>query len=571
MKLSLLPQMRHSHQQGAHLVSSPEASTCTCSTLASKDASRALQLAIWPSKATMAACDKTGWWWALHRQMCYHQAVGNVNLWLNKNSPAQPSPAQPSPAQPSPAQPSPAQPSPAQPSPAQPSPAQPSPAQPSPAQPSPAQPSPAQPSPAQPSPAQPSPAQPSPAQPSPAQPSPAQPSPAQPSPAQPSPAQPSPAQPSPAQPSPAQPSPAQPSPAQPSPAQPSPAQPSPAQPSPAQPSPAQPSPAQPSPAQPSPAQPSPAQPSPAQPSPAQPSPAQPSPAQPSPAQPSPAQPSPAQPSPAQPSLSMVPSPALPQHGQECRPIKHRNHIKALYGSNMFAGELCDPDKAATKNNGARGAGASNRFRGEHLIWVEAQLLQCRVAVSASFLRPLICYAAAEATPEAATTSFRVRGIDVISPLKAIVTLDNNVKGRLHVNMISKERVEAVGDVFSVGDELKAVVVSTNNDTEVQLSTKALELVPGQMKTDKQAVFANADKGLAQYLVTKNEIMEQRRKALTHLQILITDISQQSAVATATTRFERKPDGTYQPLPRLPAESTETTAAAEPAAEPAPRA
>ncbi|KAJ9514214.1 hypothetical protein QJQ45_012177 [Haematococcus lacustris] len=220
----------------------------------------------------------------------------------------------------------------------------------------------------------------------------------------------------------------------------------------------------------------------------------------------------------------------------------------------------------------------------------------------------------DATPEAATTSFRVRGIDVISPLKAIVTLDNNVKGRLHVNMISKERVEAVGDVFSVGDELKAVVVSTNNDTEVQLSTKALELVPGQMKTDKQAVFANADKGLAQYLVTKNEIMEQQRKALAHLQqvgsvvtgtanlrrkggwlialdgvsaalvrnrdlaqdlergqsvqILITDISQQSAVATATTRFERKPDGTYQPLPRLPAESTETTAAAEPTAKPA---
>ncbi|KAL6750782.1 hypothetical protein V8C86DRAFT_778858 [Haematococcus lacustris] len=252
---------------------------------------------------------------------------------------------------------------------------------------------------------------------------------------------------------------------------------------------------------------------------------------------------------------------------------------------------------------------------------KAQLLQCRVAVSASFLRPLICYAAAEATPEAATTSFKVNEVysgkvTNISPLKAIVTLDNNVKGRLHVNMISKERVEAVGDVFSVGDELKAVVVSTNNDTEVQLSTKALELVPGQMKTDKQAVFANADKGLAQYLVSKNEIMEQQRKALTHLQvgsvvtgtanlrrkggwlialdgvsaalvrnrdlaqdlergqsvqILITDISQQSAVATATTRFEQKPDGTYQPLPRLPAESTETTAAAEPAAEPAPRA
>ncbi|GFH19993.1 hypothetical protein HaLaN_17037 [Haematococcus lacustris] len=79
---------------------------------------------------------------------------------------------------------------------------------------------------------------------------------------------------------------------------------------------------------------------------------------------------------------------------------------------------------------------------------------------------------------------------------------------------------------------QAVVVGIANDMDVQLSTKALELVPGQMKTDKQ--------------------------------ILITDISQQSAVAIATMRFEQKPDGTYQPMPRLIAKSTETTAAAEPA-------
>ncbi|GFH31111.1 30S ribosomal protein S1, partial [Haematococcus lacustris] len=84
-------------------------------------------------------------------------------------------------------------------------------------------------------------------------------------------------------------------------------------------------------------------------------------------------------------------------------------------------------------------------------------------------------------------------------------------------MISKKRVETVADVFSVGDELKAVVVSVSGRTGIQVSTKALELVPGQMKTDKQAVFANATEGLAQYLVSKKEIMEQRRQALSRLQ------------------------------------------------------
>ncbi|KAL6745702.1 hypothetical protein V8C86DRAFT_1692451 [Haematococcus lacustris] len=244
----------------------------------------------------------------------------------------------------------------------------------------------------------------------------------------------------------------------------------------------------------------------------------------------------------------------------------------------------------------------------------AQLLQRRVAVSAPFLRPLTCYAAAEATPEAATTSIHEvysGKVTKISPSTAFVTLDNNVLGRLHVSMISKERVESIDDVFAVGDELKAVVVSNAGGSVIELSTKALELVPGQMKTDKQAVFANAAEGLAQYLVSQNETMEQRRQALSQLQvgsvvtgtakvrrkdgwlvalngasalvrhfnvtqslergqsvqILITEIREQSAMAIATMRFEQKPDGTYQPLPR-PAKSTETKAAAEPAAEPA---
>ncbi|KAJ9514211.1 hypothetical protein QJQ45_012174 [Haematococcus lacustris] len=125
---------------------------------------------------------------------------------------------------------------------------------------------------------------------------------------------------------------------------------------------------------------------------------------------------------------------------------------------------------------------------------KAQLVQRRVAVSTHFLRPLICYAAAEATPEAATTSVKVNEVysgkvTKISPVMASVTLDNGVLASLHISLISKKRIGNVGEVFAVGDELKAVVVSATNDRSIQVSTKALELVPGQMKTDKQDLAA----------------------------------------------------------------------------------
>ncbi|KAJ9507641.1 hypothetical protein QJQ45_019174 [Haematococcus lacustris] len=257
-----------------------------------------------------------------------------------------------------------------------------------------------------------------------------------------------------------------------------------------------------------------------------------------------------------------------------------------------------------------------------LLCSRAQLLQRRVAVSAPFLWPLTCYATVEVTPEAATTSVKVRDNDVcievdelcsgkvtkMSPEMVCVTLDNNVPASLHISMISRDRVDDIGEVFAVGDVLKAVVVSITKRMGIKLSTKALELVPGQMKTKKQAVFANADKGLAQYLVSKNEIMDQRRQALSRLQvgsivtgttttrrkdgwlvmldgvaalvrnydkrikrgqsvqILITSIEQKFGLVYGTTRYEKNPHGTYQPLPRLRAKSTETTAGTAPAAQ-----
>ncbi|KAL6745700.1 hypothetical protein V8C86DRAFT_1692422 [Haematococcus lacustris] len=120
----------------------------------------------------------------------------------------------------------------------------------------------------------------------------------------------------------------------------------------------------------------------------------------------------------------------------------------------------------------------------------AQLQLRRVVVSAPFLRPLTCHAAAEATPEAATNSVKIDElcsgkVTKILPYFATITLDNDVPASLHISMISNERVETIEEVFAVGDELKAVVVSIARRTGIRLSTKVLELVPGQMKTDKQ--------------------------------------------------------------------------------------
>ncbi|KAL6752012.1 hypothetical protein V8C86DRAFT_629467 [Haematococcus lacustris] len=75
----------------------------------------------------------------------------------------------------------------------------------------------------------------------------------------------------------------------------------------------------------------------------------------------------------------------------------------------------------------------------------------------------------------------------IVPNLAFVTLDNEVPASLHISAISSERLEKVEEVFAVGDELKAVVVGNTymGRSIAQLSTKVLELVPGQMKHDKQ--------------------------------------------------------------------------------------
>lgn len=64
---------------------------------------------------------------------------------------------------------------------------------------------------------------------------------------------------------------------------------------------------------------------------------------------------------------------------------------------------------------------------------------------------------------------------------------------LHISQITKERVKAVSDVLSEGQEVKAVLLNQDlKRKRLTLSTKVLELEPGEMLRDQQRVFAEAE-------------------------------------------------------------------------------
>jgi len=82
---------------------------------------------------------------------------------------------------------------------------------------------------------------------------------------------------------------------------------------------------------------------------------------------------------------------------------------------------------------------------------------------------------------------------------AFVDLGLEFNALLHVSQISYNRLFNVDQVLSVGDEIKAMVLSYDaNRGRVSLSTKKLESEPGDMLRNPAKVFENAEKMASQF-------------------------------------------------------------------------
>ena len=70
-------------------------------------------------------------------------------------------------------------------------------------------------------------------------------------------------------------------------------------------------------------------------------------------------------------------------------------------------------------------------------------------------------------------------------------------GLLHIKEISKNFVRSIDETFQVGQDVKAVIVSIDETRgRVGLSTQILEKSPGEILTDSERVFAEAEKRAA---------------------------------------------------------------------------
>jgi len=72
-------------------------------------------------------------------------------------------------------------------------------------------------------------------------------------------------------------------------------------------------------------------------------------------------------------------------------------------------------------------------------------------------------------------------------------------GLLHISEVSKERVPSLVEALPVGSHIRCMVIKRDDSKrQVSLSTKALESFPGEMLTDKETVFANAEMAAIEY-------------------------------------------------------------------------
>jgi small subunit ribosomal protein S1 len=83
----------------------------------------------------------------------------------------------------------------------------------------------------------------------------------------------------------------------------------------------------------------------------------------------------------------------------------------------------------------------------------------------------------------------------LKPYGAFVSFDG-VTGLLHINQISKNYVDSLPNLFTVGQDIKAIIVSLDEERgRISLSTKVLEKYPGEVLKEFETVMADIDNRL----------------------------------------------------------------------------
>ena len=80
----------------------------------------------------------------------------------------------------------------------------------------------------------------------------------------------------------------------------------------------------------------------------------------------------------------------------------------------------------------------------------------------------------------------------LKPFGAFIDF-GGASGLLHIKQVSKSYVSSLGDVLTIGEPIKAVVLNIDEERgRIALSTQVLEKYPGEMTKDKATVMAEAE-------------------------------------------------------------------------------
>ncbi len=82
-------------------------------------------------------------------------------------------------------------------------------------------------------------------------------------------------------------------------------------------------------------------------------------------------------------------------------------------------------------------------------------------------------------------------VESIMPYGAFISLGDGISGLCHISQVSQKRVNAVGDVLKVGQEVRAKILNTN-DGKVSLSIRAVEEAEAPAKEEKEKKERNAE-------------------------------------------------------------------------------